>query len=240
MRTIGGKGGKRQYQLQSVLGQGSFGKVYHSPPYAIKELTINLHRQAIDAIRNETAILRELDHPNIVKLYDILEENSSLFMVMEYCEMDLSQYLKKYRLDEQKATDIIKQVTGGLSYLVGRGVIHRDIKPANILVNSKNEFKLADFGLARHVQEFDHSLLQTVAGTPLYMAPQILKKTSYTTKCDIWSTGIIFYELLVGKLPWTAQNEQELIFNITKRPLVIPSSLSEWAKTLLTRMIVVN
>ena len=66
--------------------------------------------------------------------------------------MDLSQFLKKYRLDEQRAIDIIKQVMSGLSYLVGKGVIHRDIKPANILVNSRNEFKLADFGLARYVQ----------------------------------------------------------------------------------------
>ena len=66
--------------------------------------------------------------------------------------MDLSQYIKKYKIDEQRATDIIKQVVGGLSYLVGQGVIHRDIKPANILVNSRNEFKLADFGLARYVQ----------------------------------------------------------------------------------------
>ena len=66
--------------------------------------------------------------------------------------MDLSQYIRKYKIDEPRAIDIIKQVVGGLSYLVGKGVIHRDIKPANILVNSRNEFKLADFGLARHVQ----------------------------------------------------------------------------------------
>lgn len=152
MRIIGGKNGKKQYQLQTVLGQGSFGKVYHSPPYAIKELTIPFNRQALNSIRNETSILRQLDHPNIVKLYDIIEENNSLFMIMEYCEMDLSLYLKKYKLDEGKAIEIIKQVLSGLNYLVGKGVIHRDIKPANILVNSRNEFKLADFGLARHVE----------------------------------------------------------------------------------------
>ena len=72
-------------------------------------------------------------------------------MIMEYCEMDLALYLKKYKFDEGKAIEIIKQVLSGLNYLVGKGVIHRDIKPANILVNSRNEFKLADFGLARHV-----------------------------------------------------------------------------------------
>lgn len=73
MRVIGGTNGKREYQLQSVLGQGSFGKVYYSPPYAIKEITINFQQYALTAIRNETSILKQLDHPNIVKLYDIIE-----------------------------------------------------------------------------------------------------------------------------------------------------------------------
>lgn len=72
------------------------------------------------------------------------------------------------------------------------------------------------------------------------MAPQILKKTAYTTKCDIWSAGIIFYELLVGKLPWTASNEHELLYNIINKPLHIPNSLSEWSRHLLARMIVAN
>ena len=83
---------------------------------------------------------------------DIVEEGSSLFMVMEFCEEDLSQYLRKNRLEESKAIEVIKQVAAGLSCLVEKGVIHRDLKPANILVNSRGEFKLADFGLARYVQ----------------------------------------------------------------------------------------
>lgn len=80
MRTIGQ--GKKKYVLQSIIGQGSFGKVYHSPPYAIKELTISTHKHVFNAIKNETSILKKLDHPHIVKLYDIVEENNSLFMVM--------------------------------------------------------------------------------------------------------------------------------------------------------------
>lgn len=72
------------------------------------------------------------------------------------------------------------------------------------------------------------------------MAPQILKKASYTTKCDIWSAGIIFYELLVGKLPWRASDEKELYTNITTKPLMIPNNLSDWSKTLLSKMLVVN
>jgi serine/threonine protein kinase len=85
-------------------------------------------------------------------LLDIIEEGSSLFMVMEFCEEDLSQHLRKNRLEEKKAIEVIKQVSAGLRCLVEKGVIHRDLKPANILVNSRGEFKLADFGLARYVQ----------------------------------------------------------------------------------------
>jgi serine/threonine protein kinase len=83
---------------------------------------------------------------------DIIEEGSSLFMVMEFCEEDLSQHLRKNKLEEKKAIEVIKQVSAGLRCLVEKGVIHRDLKPANILVNSRGEFKLADFGLARYVQ----------------------------------------------------------------------------------------
>jgi serine/threonine protein kinase len=85
-------------------------------------------------------------------LLDIIEEGSSLFMVMEFCEEDLSQHLRKNKLEEKKAIEVIKQVSAGLRCLVEKGVIHRDLKPANILVNSRGEFKLADFGLARYVQ----------------------------------------------------------------------------------------
>lgn len=117
--------------------------------------------------------------------------------------MDLAKYIKKYKLDETKAKIILKQIVSGFSQLIEKGIIHRDLKPANILVNSKGQFKLADFGFAKVVQHFDTKLLHSIVGTPLYMAPQILKKSKYTTKCDIWSIGYIYYELLTTKLPWT-------------------------------------
>lgn len=99
----------------------------------------------------------------------------------------------------------------GFQELAAKGIIHRDLKPANILVNSQGEFKLADFGFAKYVDHFDSNMLQSCVGTPLYMAPQLLKKGKYSTKCDIWSVGFIFYEMLVGNLPWTGYSEANLL-----------------------------
>ena len=124
------------------------------------------------------------------------------------------KYMKSAKLDEKKAKNILKQIISGIyflissgfSQLIDKGIIHRDLKPANILVNSKGEFKLADFGFAKYVDHFDSKLLHSIVGTPLYMAPQILKKTKYTTKCDIWSIGFIYYELVSSRLPWNGNS----------------------------------
>ncbi len=125
-----------------------------------------------------------------------------MYLVMEYCEQDLAKYLKKNKCDEKTAIFILKQLVLGFRELVNQGIIHRDLKPANILVNSKGEFKLADFGFAKFVDHYDSKLLYSIVGTPLYMSPQILNKSQYTTKSDIWSLGFIFYEMLTGTYPW--------------------------------------
>ena len=153
------------------------------------------------SLQTEIKILRSFNHPNIVSLIDVIYETKHVYIVMEYCVMDLAKYIKTNKIDENKAKKILKQIISGnslfnekgFSQLIDKGIIHRDLKPANILVNSKGEFKLADFGFAKFVDHFESKLLYSIVGTPLYMAPQILKKTKYTTKCDIWSIGFIYY-----------------------------------------------
>lgn len=100
-----------------------------------------------------------------------------MYLVLEYCEQDLSKFLKKNKCNEKMALTIFKQLLLGFRELVNQGIIHRDLKPANILVNSKGEFKLADFGFAKFVDHYDSKLLYSIVGTPLYMSPQILNKT---------------------------------------------------------------
>ena len=98
MKVIGKKGPK-QYELKEILGQGSFGKVYYSAPYAVKEMTLNLNSYMKSALNNEIKILQSLKHPNIVELYDVVYENNYVYLVMEYCESDLAKYIKKCKID---------------------------------------------------------------------------------------------------------------------------------------------
>ena len=120
---------------------------------------------------------------------------------------------------------------------MNQGIIHRDLKPANILVNSKGEFKLADFGFAKFVDHYDSKLLMSIVGTPLYMSPQILSKTPYTTKSDIWSLGFILFEMITGTYPWMGVSETDLYRNITTRPLNIPQYVSHNTRDLISRML---
>jgi serine/threonine protein kinase len=103
----------------------------------------------------------------------------------------------------------------GFLALLKHKVIHRDMKPANVLRHGKL-FKLCDFGFAKDVENYTEQLLRTIVGSPLYMAPQLLEKSKYTTKCDIWSLGVIWYEMVAGKTPWSGKSDVLLLENIKK------------------------
>ena len=145
--------------------------------------------------------MRSVDSPNIVKFIDTVESNKNYYIVQEICEGDLEDVLKKKKkLSEEEALKIMKDLLNGFISLLKEGIIHRDLKLGNIMY-AKNQYKIGDFGLAKknkHINMKNSSLV----GTPLYMAPEILKSMNYTSKCDIWSLGIIYYELLHGCIPW--------------------------------------
>ena len=105
------------------------------------------------------------------------------------------------------------------------GIVHRDLKPANILL-SHGKCKISDFGFARSLDYGDETVLRSIVGTPLYMSPQILKHQTYTSKSDLWSVGLIFYELLHGQTPWPAHNETQLINSIYNKPITFDSHVS--------------
>lgn len=199
------------YQLREKIGRGSFAEVYmgfnmpEGKKYAIKVISrelINSEPKLASGLESEIRIMEEFVHPHIVRLFRHFSSEKNFYLVLEFCAGgDLSKYIrKKQRLTEPVALRFLHQIAEALSFLKEKNFIHRDLKPANVLLSEFSDsaqIKLADFGFARHL--LDAALAQTRCGTPLYMAPEILESRDYDAKCDVWSTGCIFYEMLIGK-----------------------------------------
>lgn len=232
-------GGK--YRLEKVLAAGSFGKVFEDPPFAIKEIKVPSRlahsRTVANIIANEINILTHFNHDNIVKLFQIVEEKGFIYIVMELCDGDLRRFTECGPVGENLACHYLRQILNGYHELVKQGIVHRDLKPANILTKN-HVLKIADFGMSK-LQE-GSELFRSHVGTPYYMAPQVLQRIDYTRKCDIWSIGVIFYELLFGQLPWTGRNEEGLLTSIMTQPLKVPSALTDTLKVLLEGMLAIS
>lgn len=214
-----------QYNPKYCLGQGSYGKVYVALDLTTKE-QVALKQMDIRNFKNdeylknqlisEVQIMKRLNHPNIVKFLDYFQSNKSYYFITEYCQDgDLREYILQKKLTEEQALQVFFQLIEGFKELSKIGVIHRDLKPANILID-KGVFKLCDFGFAKIVDINNNEMLQTIVGSPIYMSVQVLTGKPYTAKCDIWSLGIILFEMIVGDAPWKGVNEKDLTNNIIK------------------------
>ena len=168
----------------------------------------------------EVAALKTLDHPNIIKLYEVYEDKDCVYLVQEYCEGgELFDYIaEQERLSEKEAARIFHQITSSILYCHKNCICHRDLKPDNFMMASKSPespVKLIDFGLSRsffkyHDQGRGEMLrMETRAGTALYMAPEVLKK-DYSNACDTWSIGVILYIMLSGLLPFEGTTDAEI------------------------------
>jgi len=209
-----------------VIANGSFGKIVcatdtiNNIKVVLKILTLNgLDTKLSSELKAEILVSKMLTHKNIVKYIDTLKNDKYLVLVYEYCNngtlTNLMKQLKKetdYQVKEEKIKSIMLQLKNALNYLYDNTILHRDLKPDNILFNmyDNNEFvlKLADFGFSRifnknAVTDIGHApLIQTYCGTPIYMAPELLIQNTYNVKADLWSTGIILYEMMYGMLPY--------------------------------------
>ncbi|CAD8106806.1 unnamed protein product [Paramecium sonneborni] len=204
------------FSQQAVIGRGSYGIVYvgmnidTNQVVAIKVVPLQCDQQSL---RKEIDIMKDLDCPNIVKLIDVVQTPNNCYIISELCTGgDLREYMKRNGcLNEQQALPILMQILKGILQSFKRGIIHRDLKPANILITSENIFKIADFGFAKRFQHLEGDLMNSLAGTPLYMSPQVLLRKQYTSKCDVWSIGLIYYELIEGRTPWNVMDILDLI-----------------------------
>lgn len=172
---------------------------------AIKKINIaNLSTNGAKMLTTEIEIMKEMinySHPNIIKCYDVIDDIDVIYIVMEYCDGgDFSSLLIKKPIKYEYIKYFFQQIIKAMFFLHNNEIIHRDIKPKNILILNKEKIlKLADFGFAKHLDTFKRTL--TVCGSPLYMAPEIYQKVGYTEAVDVWSLGIILYEMVYGKHP---------------------------------------
>ena len=210
------------------LGQGSFGRVFlvsHNETkelYALKTIEkrkILMTYGKLDNIYDEINIHSKLYHQNIIKLYNVYEDEETINIIMEYAkEGNLYHLIKKEKngFSEQKSYEFFIQIINAVYYLHSNNIIHRDIKPENILIGDDNKLKLCDFGWAKELTLENRS---TFCGTMEYMAPEIVGSDNYDYSVDIWSLGILLYELLFGHSPFNADSNKNIIFNIKKHEL---------------------
>ncbi|KAL3895008.1 MAG: hypothetical protein SGCHY_004949, partial [Lobulomycetales sp.] len=171
-----------------------------------------LSKRLQESIQREISILRQTSHPNITRLYSVSTTPDYFYLLLEYCQTDLNRYLKSHVLPIGVALNFYAQLRNALRFLHKNKIIHRDLKPSNVLLKDEKYLKLADFGFARTLLVND--MASTICGSPLYMAPEILRGDNYDAKADLWSIGAVFYEILFNSPPFKARNHIELLKKI--------------------------
>ncbi len=202
-----------RYRIIALLGKGGMGEVYRADdltlgqPVALKFLPEEASRDEglLERFRNEVRIARRVSHPNVCRVYDVGEVDGNTFFTMEYVDgEDLASLLRRIgRLPQDKAVDIARQLCAGLAAAHAKGVLHRDLKPANIMLDGRGQVVMTDFGLAGLSDEIRGAEIRS--GTPAYMAPEQLSGKEVTAQSDIYSLGLVLYEVFTGKRAFTAE-----------------------------------
>ena len=251
-----------KYNLKSKpIGKGSFATVYYATDnlgkeYAIKKIAISkLDQTRIDKFELELNISRKMNHPNIVKCHDIFTSDKFWYIVTEYCKCDtFAELIKDFNeknLDpitrENLCHYYLCQLKNAIQYLHDNNIIHRDLKPKNILLTQNEDtdnkiiVKLADFGFARFFENNitkTSDLISTICGSPIYMAPELLIDHKYNLKADLWSFGIIMYEMLYGNNPYNFPiNIPEIVNLILKKDITFNNIFSKNCINLLINLL---
>lgn len=243
-----------KYSIGPIIGTGSYGKVYmvnsdqKDKVLCCKNIVYsNLNSKAKELVTNEIDITMRLDHPNIVKYYEVfddLQERSYSIIMDYYKNGDMLKFLSDYkrynkRIDEDLLWAIMIQVLLALSYChspfnaTGKSVIHRDIKPANLLIGDDMQIKLADFGVCRLYESAQDCMAMTIVGTPIYMPPEAFESRTYTTTFDIWSLGCTMYELATHRYLISGPTDKDRLArarHVSSIPLNIPGYSAEFSK----------
>eukprot|EP01114_Cavostelium_apophysatum_P001683 TRINITY_DN11465_c0_g1_i1.p1 TRINITY_DN11465_c0_g1~~TRINITY_DN11465_c0_g1_i1.p1 ORF type:complete len:310 (+),score=30.81 TRINITY_DN11465_c0_g1_i1:64-930(+) len=212
-----------RYQVLEKVGEGTYGIVYKAKDketgqiVALKKIRLDLEDQGVPSTTlREVALLRELEHPNVVRLLDVVQRKKRLFLIFEFIVCDLKRYLDSVQapLDPNLIKSYVYQMLASINYCHAHRILHRDLKPANLLIDQDGTLKLADFGLARvfsvPLRAYTHQVV-----TLWYRAPEILLGSkTYSTPVDIWSIGCIFAEMILKQPLFPGDSEIDELYKI--------------------------
>jgi serine/threonine-protein kinase len=235
----------QRYRVVALAGRGGMGEVYRAEDLTLGQVValkflpeaLSQDAAALTRFHAEVRTARQVSHPNVCRMFDIGEADGILFLTMEYVDgEDLASVVRRIgRLSPDKATEVARQICAGLAAAHERGVIHRDLKPANVMLDGAGKIRLTDFGLAGIATSIKGADIR--AGTPAYMAPEQLAGHDVSTKSDIYSLGLILYEILTGKRAFEASTLAELTKQRASGTITNPSILVRDLDPLIERVI---
>ena len=243
------------YLLEKKIGKGAFGKVFRARNtetnkiYAIKRINkskLSKHDKLPGLLKTEIKIMQIISHPNILHCFEVIESERHYYLVLNFCEQgDIENYMKDKSInyfEEEKAIAFLKQIMNGFAELRKKQIMHRDFKLANIFL-SNDVLIIGDFGLSR----MGVDVTSTMLGTPMTKAPELFdspnNSDNYTSKADIWSIGVVYYQLLFGVTPYTGMTENGLYQQIRKNTganLKFPTTISDESKDVLRKMLTID
>jgi serine/threonine-protein kinase len=229
LQTVG------RYEITGELGRGAMGVVYKAldptigRTVALKTMRLDVHgldaQEMVRRFQNEARAAGVLNHPNIVTIYDAGQEDGIFYIAMEFIEgTTLHEVLTEQRvLATDEVLQLTRQISRGLDYAHSNGIVHRDIKPANIMITGNGTVKIMDFGIAKSGGQVTNT--GQVLGTPNYMSPEQVKGRPLDGRSDLFSLGVILYEMLTGEKPFVGQNVTTIIYKIVNETPITPRDL---------------
>lgn len=234
-----------RYRIVALLGRGGMGEVYRaddlklSQVVAIKFLPIAFSQDPsiLERFHSEVRVARQISHPNVCRVFDIGDADGIPFLTMEYVDgEDLSSLVRRIgRLPQDKAAEVSRQICAGLAAAHDRGIVHRDLKPSNLMLDGSGKVRITDFGLAGVAADIKGAEVR--AGTPAYMAPEQLAGKEVTTKSDIYSLGLVMYEILTGKRAYDSLTMADLMKARDSGTITNPSAIVKDLDPLVERVI---